>query len=97
MVIAILATITIVSYNGITNQAKSSELAVTVRNVDEALRMNISEYGEVVTSLSGEYTSCLGMADDYPETDDFPEGACAPDGDGAYYMFNQTVNDAFSR
>jgi prepilin-type N-terminal cleavage/methylation domain-containing protein len=77
VVIAILATITIVSYNGIAKQAEESRFLATVDTFEKALRLYQAENGEYPSTRTGPNTSmytCLGES--YPETDDLPENQC---------------------
>ena len=115
VVIAILAAVTVVAYNGITNQAKSVQLVSLVDGVEKQLRLgavepsytiddlttgdgpfaNVYENGE--RNLTG--TMCLGREEDYPETNDFPEGVCTVwmTDDGATTHTIRADNEAYDK
>jgi prepilin-type N-terminal cleavage/methylation domain-containing protein len=102
VVIAILATISVVAYSGITQRAKTSQV---LANMDgwsktvEMLRVLDEPWPGIVstTSLGGWRTSgqfCLGRAEDYPAKETFPAGACykvIPNSGGSpvYTYFNE--------
>lgn len=58
VIIAILAAITMVSYNGITNRAKESQMKADYRNIEQAMMMYISDKGSVPVCSGGPGTGC---------------------------------------
>jgi type IV pilus assembly protein PilA len=76
VVIAVLAAITIVAYNGIQQRAKTAVIANAVQVWEQAITragiegFNFTDYG----------TTCLGSATDFPSTNSFPAGVCAASG-----------------
>jgi len=78
IVIAILATITIVVYTGITNRAQASRAALIGTTYSKGLKLYYAKKGVLpgggfVDDFAG---GCFGVAADYPATADFPAGAC---------------------
>lgn len=71
VVIAILATITVVSYNGISQRAKDVAIISTIDSWDKALQLSGINGGTVPT-----LGACLGRAGDFPAKDGFPENSC---------------------
>ncbi len=80
VVIAILAAITIVAYNGITQQAKDSELLARVDAYTKILKLYKAQNGSFPAINAGESGSannaCLGNASEYPASAPFASGAC---------------------
>lgn len=74
VVIAILAAITIVSYNGIAKRANNTTQLSTIENLQKSL-MNGYTLGATITDR-GE-PMCLGQVSDYPTTSEFAVGVCA--------------------
>lgn len=77
VVIAILAAITLVSYNGIQRRAVNTS---TIQTVQEWVKLLSASYvinGTIMVDRAPEdYTICLGTTDQYPETDHLDEGQC---------------------
>ncbi|MGH7218226.1 MAG: type II secretion system protein [Candidatus Microsaccharimonas sp.] len=96
VVIAILASITIVSYGGITEQAKMSSLSSTVNQYMKLLEMYHVENG---TFPPGDW-ACLGQSvSDYPAKDGYAAGACVKgthNGGFVYPGFSSTVSTALA-
>ena len=101
VVIAILASITIVSYNGIQGRAKNVQLLSAMDAYEKALRLYMIEHnGQVpLTNIDGGstyYSVCLG--DKYPATDGFNENSCVDYPyieDTSPFDVRPAVNDAF--
>jgi len=76
VVIAILATVTIVSYSGIQSQAKNTTFLAAMDAYEKAIRLYYAEYGTYPsTYLNGNYQqTCLG--EDFVATVDYSEGKC---------------------
>ena len=86
VVIAILAAITIIAYNGIQQRSRSAVVTNAVQTWEQAItRANIEG-----TSLTGETFSCLGNADDFPASDGFIAGQCAQLND-EQILYDQTL------
>jgi prepilin-type N-terminal cleavage/methylation domain-containing protein len=80
VVIAILAAITIVSYNGITQQAKNTSMLASIDAYTKGLQLYKAQNGDFPAIVSAEtgYPSaaCLGSESDYPATGPFTSGQC---------------------
>lgn len=79
VVIAILAAITIVAYNGIQNRAEISAVTTTLDTYVksfELFKVENSSY-PLANEFGSGYSVCLGTTADYPASGNFPEGACA--------------------
>lgn len=76
VVIAILAAITIVAYNGIQTRAYYSRLSSSVKTYAQALAMYKIDHGAYPSAD----WKCLGRLEDYPATSDFGEGVCLTNG-----------------
>ena len=77
VVIAILATITIVAFNGIQDRAKNARLVAAVDAYEKMIRMYKIDHGGIVPALSGSAVLpyvCLG--DGYEATSVFSENTC---------------------
>lgn len=81
VVIAILAAITIVSYNGITQRAKNTQLLATVDSYTKSLQLYKIQNGEfpvVDAAESGAASvACLGNPSDFLAETPFVAGSCA--------------------
>lgn len=73
VVIAILATISVVAYDNVQERAYNARVTSVMNTYGKALQMYHVDHGEfpVLTDAV-----CLGNAQDYPANDDFPAGAC---------------------
>lgn len=75
VVIAILATITVVAYNGISQQAKTSVVSLAVNTWEKAIAMERATTDALPINNNASY--CLGSAaTDFPATDGFEAGSC---------------------
>lgn len=77
VVIAILAAITIVSYNGIQQRARASQIASAVDTWEKVIRV-VAIDNPAAVPLQG----CLGSANAFPATADFAEGVCVQENGG---------------
>lgn len=80
VVIAILAAISVVAYNGVTSRAYTARLGVSVSNYDKYFKLTATERGSYIEdpALNG-VSVCLGVEENYPATSLFPAGACVVD------------------
>lgn len=77
VVIAILAAISIVAYNGIVDRAISAKTAMAIDNYSKHLQLTYAEEGKFQKEAgTGFSESCLGSVANYPATDVFPAGVC---------------------
>lgn len=83
VVIAILATITIVAFTGIQQRANASVITNTIDSWEKAIRMAVIENA---TPPAG----CLGSGGDFPATADFDEGVCVQQEDGSISVSYQS-------
>lgn len=78
VVLAILASISVVAYNGIQHRAETQKIESTIVNYIKTLEMYRAVHGEWPTPdpdyLYG--AICLGPASDYPVADGFEAGQC---------------------
>jgi len=100
VVIAILATITIVAYNGIQQRAQTAAYASAADEIDKQIMLQFAQ-GDGPTFLEGvggensaAASVCIGVAEDFPATADFAKGECRKDtqADGTVTSF--TVDPA---
>lgn len=92
VVIAILAAITIVGYNGITSQAESSKRLVSLDAYEKALRMYYELHGEYpVPDGERDVAACLGSK--FANEDGFQQGECILiNGSALPYYVDEEVN-----
>lgn len=82
VVIAILAAVSVVSYLGIQDRARASQVVSALDIYEKAFRLYKSEHGQYPSiSENNSYgvnhpVVCLGEAAHYPETQDFTYGTC---------------------
>lgn len=79
VVIAILAAITLVSYNGIRNRAYNTSTITSVKQWTDFLASSLVLNGPVEVTMENEddFAICLGVPSQYPdESDDLEEGRC---------------------
>lgn len=76
VVIAILATVTVVAYNGIQSQAKNTTFLAAMDAYEKAMRLYFAAHGTYPsTHLNGVYEqTCLG--EDFDATTDYSENKC---------------------
>lgn len=72
VVIAILAAISIVAYNGIQERAHASKAAAAASTYAKAIKMYITEGGVLAPNVR----TCLGSQSQYPATGNFLAGEC---------------------
>ena len=75
IVIGILASISIVAYNGIQDRANLARTLVNVSNYEKFFQVYSTSSGKYLPSGSWIHT-CLGTVDDYPAGDGFEAGEC---------------------
>ena len=71
VVIAILAAISVVAYNGIQDRARDAQIAAAADAYKKALEMYFVDYGDYPSGMA-----CVGLSSDYPAIDGFPAGTC---------------------
>lgn len=79
VVVAILASISVIAYNGIQDRARASEMAAMLSNYKKHFKMVYVEMGRTTISPTppgNDNDFCVGSADDYPATAQFPAGVC---------------------
>lgn len=91
VVISILATITVVAYNGMQDRAYMSQLRSTVETYTKVLKMYWVDHGEF-PNYGNTWGTCLGKVSDYPAENGFPVGACTYETNGNY---TNIASDAF--
>ena len=74
IVIAILAAVTIVAYNGVTKTAENNKMLAQVQTWEKFIRSYRSQFGSFPTATY-EYT-CLGRASDFPAQGVFLANEC---------------------
>lgn len=90
VVIAILAAITIVSYNGIINRANNTKMLSAADAWTKTLLLYKAEAGQFPKVPTGYATDNWCVGANFPETNDFPEGACFVINDPANGLNNYT-------
>jgi len=80
VVIAILAAITVVAYNGISNNAKNSEMLTRIDTYAKVINMYRIQHGNF-PEIAPEETmypsaACIGVPSDYPADSTFVAGEC---------------------
>lgn len=88
VVIAILAAITVVSYNGITSRARYTQIAQVVNEYVKVLALYKIDHGQYPAFGNPGMTGyCIGKG--YPNYDSDPQGDCINDMDFADFNFNE--------
>jgi prepilin-type N-terminal cleavage/methylation domain-containing protein len=90
VVIATLAAITIVAYNGIQNRAYAAKVDSVVDAYIKIIEMYRIEHGAYPASPT---TACLGEADDYPASGTYSQGVCFVDSNGV----GRSVSEEFNK
>ena len=76
VVIAILATISILAYNDIQKRAGTAAYTAAVDGIEKQLRIAATQ--DIIIDQPGSYPyRCIGDVSDFPAEDDFAEGSCA--------------------
>ena len=90
VVIAILASITVVAYNGISDRSQASRKLTIASQYARLLEMYKVDNGKYPDSISDSYPSggetCLGTAQDYPAKDGYNAGDCLHSADNTYLV-----------
>src|SRR6476620_11642701 len=90
IVISILATITVVAFNGVRQRAEESRLATVINTYSKALKLYKAETGSYPVAT----TECLGIEGDLPATARFINNKC---GFSNYTdLRNDTLNTALA-
>lgn len=95
VVIAILATVTVVAYNGIQEKATTSKLAAAVNVYVKTIGLHKAENGTMPYPTT-EQTFCLGTMADYPAKDGFAAGECVYWGESEDWRRAHDVNTTFN-
>lgn len=97
VVIGILAAISIVSYNGIQERARSAETLTRIDAYTQALQIYRAQNGSFPLAPASETSTasvaCLGTPDEYPTSPDFASGQCYKQ-NGNVTTTSSTVNTA---
>lgn len=91
VVIAILAAISIISYNGIQKRADIVRTMETIDAYSKAFEIYYAEHGTYPNLGSG----CLGSPEDYPASGAFPVNACVVSSSSTS-SYNASLNQALS-
>lgn len=81
VVIAILASITVVAYTNVQERAYSARVISAVDSYSKALKIYHIQNGRF-PNYGATWGTCLGRTSDYPAADGFPSGACSMFNDG---------------
>lgn len=87
VVIAILASITVVAYQGIQSRAYYAKLGAAVNTYAKAFTMYKISYG----SYPSANWACLGQKSDYPAKGEFGAGVCLTDGATYNEVWDQDI------
>ena len=79
VVISILASITVVAFNGIQQRAESSKLAAALSTYEKAFKLYKAQNGYYPNASRGMTSECLGLASDYPAAGTFLANECGFD------------------
>lgn len=82
VVIATLASITVVAFNSVQERAYSARVIATVDSYSKALKLYHIQNGRF-PDYGNTWGTCLGRTADYPAADGFPAGACSMFSDGS--------------
>ena len=89
VVIAILASISVVAYNGVQDRARNAQIATAADVYKKALEMYRVDHGEYPSGQA-----CLGLVSDYPAKDGFAAGQCMYSSvHGVSWSVNNGIND----
>ncbi|HMS93034.1 MAG TPA: prepilin-type N-terminal cleavage/methylation domain-containing protein [Candidatus Saccharibacteria bacterium] len=95
VVIGILATISIITYRGIQERAKTTAVLLAVDQWEKSIRLEFT-YGMDLSFLDGVTTYCLGRIEDFPARDGFAEGECLVGSNGDTYSVSTVMTEAFT-
>lgn len=77
VVIGVLASITVIAYNGIQDRARQSRMLAAMDGAEKSFRLYYAEKGSYPQSPPGNpQPACMGDRQHYPATSDFQEGEC---------------------
>lgn len=97
VVIAILAAITLVAYNGVRNRADAARASATADQFAKILKLyyvNTGTYPSSAASPTGEY--CLGNPADFPTAGPFASGQCLYNPDDYTVSASQTLANSLA-
>lgn len=105
VVIAILAAISVVAYNGIQDRAKNAQLLSSFDAAEKALRIYaLGESGLPTTAGAGSVTmpngafyACIGKPSDYPAINGFAAGECLKDSGYVLGGYSSDLNNRLSQ
>lgn len=90
VVIAILAAISVVAFNGVQDRTYATKAASAIDGFVKTLEMYRTDHGEYPAAESSAY-ACVGTVQAYSETADFDEGVCSSYGDQVDESLNQKL------
>lgn len=97
VVIAILAAISLVVYNGVRERAMNTQLLALVDGYEKALRAyKVTHSTYPVPDANDTYNICLGASSDYPAEPGLPVGTCIT-GDTEDARVSPTVNSELAK
>lgn len=97
VVIAVLAGITVVAFNGVRNRADASRSVSAVNSYVKLLKLHAQTTGSYPSIESSPYEYCLGRPSDFPAEGVFSAGQCIHNSASSYSVFtNQALNDTLS-
>lgn len=94
VVIAILAAITVVAYNGIQQRARDSKVITAVNAYVKILKMYKADHGNY--PYPPDVAACLGNSSDHPAVSGFTQGVCYKYDTGEVAV-NTTFNSELSK
>ncbi len=93
VVIAILASITIVAFNGVRNRTYSASAALSRSSMEKILRLYKVQYGGYPLPSVDGATVCLGDVSQYPASGGFASGQCRY---SSYFVVNVSTDTTIS-
>lgn len=99
VVIAILAAISIVAYQGIQNRAYNSAVVSSVNGYVKLLKMYKADHGAYPAIENDHFsdTICLGVISDFDETGVYQSGECTKFESGPVYKISNQFNDTLAK
>ena len=95
-VIGILASISLVAYNGIQNEARTAKRAATADAYEKLLSIHRARHGAFPQPSNPSVSPCLGERSHYPARDGFPAGVCYQYAAGGATNTAGAVDDSFN-